>query len=174
MEKIRKRRGWNSYVFYLLPLVLWLSVIFYASSQPYKEQDTKPWIRQHISLSMVERHFSNVDFRYGSERVSIQSLGAASFVEFFIRKGSHLAEFALLAFLLVRTLWVFTNWKPLVVAAAGIGFCFAYACLDEYHQSFTADRTAHFIDARLDTVGAMLGVLVFMIIRQKVRRGKMR
>lgn len=43
--------------------------------------------------------------------------------------------------------------------AAVIGFCFFYACTDEFHQRFTAGRSCQFSDVLLDTTGAFVGIL---------------
>jgi VanZ family protein len=38
-------------------------------------------------------------------------------------------------------------------------FCFIYACLDEYHQSFTPGRTARLYDVGIDMLGSLTALL---------------
>ena len=41
--------------------------------------------------------------------------------------------------------------------------CFLYALTDEYHQTFVKGRTGEFIDCIIDTGGAFLGCLAFLL-----------
>ena len=75
-----------------------------------------------------------------------------------IRKGMHVAEFALLAVLWYRGLaWGTRGWQPRTALAA---FVLSVLCagLDEVHQAFVATRTASFLDVAWDTAGALCGV----------------
>lgn len=46
-----------------------------------------------------------------------------------------------------------------------------YAAFDEFHQSFTAERTPLFQDVILDSVGALTGILiVYLFVRLRKNR----
>jgi VanZ family protein len=68
-----------------------------------------------------------------------------------LRKGAHVAEYAVLGGLLWRALGSTTP-----ALAAGI----AYAVTDEIHQSFVPGRYASALDVAIDAVGVVAGVLV--------------
>jgi VanZ family protein len=69
-----------------------------------------------------------------------------------LRKLAHVAEYAILGALLMRA---FSARSPAI--AAGIG----YAVTDEIHQSFVAGRHAAARDVAIDSIGVVLGVVLF-------------
>ena len=77
-----------------------------------------------------------------------------------LRKLAHLAEYAILGALLDRAL----RRPQLVVAVALAGL---YAVTDEVHQLFVEGRHGSPLDVAIDTLGALLGVLLW----RRARRG---
>ncbi|OGY52573.1 MAG: hypothetical protein A3J65_01250 [Candidatus Buchananbacteria bacterium RIFCSPHIGHO2_02_FULL_45_11b] len=71
------------------------------------------------------------------------------------RKIAHLAEYFVLAFLLFRALLGHKAPKTPALALALILSLF-YAFTDEYHQSFTAGRSASLVDAGIDGLGPVI------------------
>ena len=81
-------------------------------------------------------------------------------------KVVHLGEYCVLAFLLARALasdparsvpgW----WVPVFIAAL-------YGFVDELHQHFNPPRTFQWSDVASDTVGAVLGVWIYTVMRGK-------
>jgi len=69
-----------------------------------------------------------------------------------LRKGAHMTEYAVLAFLLARALG-----REAPALALGI----LYAASDEFHQSFVRGRHASPIDVAIDSVGLLLGLLAW-------------
>jgi VanZ family protein len=69
-----------------------------------------------------------------------------------LRKGAHLAEYAILGALLVRAL----RSAPLALLAGS-----AYAATDEVHQVFVSGRQGSALDWLIDTIGVAAGTLVF-------------
>ena len=68
-----------------------------------------------------------------------------------LRKGAHLAEYAVLGLLLMRALG-----QQLPALAVAI----AYAATDEVHQHFVAGRHGSPLDVAIDTVGLLLGIFL--------------
>ncbi|MFD2656942.1 hypothetical protein [Gracilibacillus thailandensis] len=68
-------------IYWLFPL-LWMGVIYYASDQPYEEQDIKPFLSQHIDLSFLTSILQPISFKYHHSVVSVEQLGVEGFVEF--------------------------------------------------------------------------------------------
>lgn len=153
-----------------LPVLLWVGMIFYFSSQPYEKQDMRPTLAQYVDEHTVEKYFSWVDFRYVGHEVSIAHLGVPGFLEFFLRKGSHFSVYFVLAILLHRALSHYSMRKGQAVMLALL-LTAAYAGFDEVHQSFTKDRTPLWQDSVLDTVGGSFGLAARLLFMRLKRRG---
>jgi VanZ family protein len=69
-----------------------------------------------------------------------------------LRKGAHLTEYAILAFLLARALM-----RSLPAFALGV----LYAVSDEVHQSFVRGRHAAPLDVAIDAVGLLVGLIAW-------------
>ena len=69
-----------------------------------------------------------------------------------LRKGAHVTEYAVLGALLYRALA-----REAPALAAGI----AYAATDELHQHFVRGRHASPVDVAIDSVGLLIGLLVW-------------
>ena len=77
-----------------------------------------------------------------------------------LRKLAHLAEYAVLGALLDRAL----RRPQLVVAVALAGL---YAVTDEVHQLFVEGRHGSPLDVGIDTLGALLGVLLWRALMRR-------
>jgi VanZ family protein len=75
-----------------------------------------------------------------------------------LRKGAHLAEYAILGALLYRALG-----REALALAVGI----AYAATDEFHQRFVHGRHSSPVDVAIDAVGLALGMLVWLRLRER-------
>ncbi len=140
---MRKTRLFLSY---WLPVLVWMWVIFSASSDQMSFQHSSRiigplvhWLLPHLSDEAVNA------------------------VVVFVRKCAHLAEYAVLALLLWRAVHQpaepsHTPWRwskaGLVVALVAL-----YAASDEIHQAFVPSRDASVRDVLLDTIGGALGLL---------------
>jgi len=141
----------RSFILYWLPVLVWMVVIFSASS------DTKSF--QHSSriigplISWLFPHLS---------------AEAADTIIFIFRKCCHLTEFAILGLLLWRALrqpvrndprpW---NWRD---ARNALLLVVLYASSDEFHQLFVPTRQASIVDVMIDTSGAVLGLGLLWVL----------
>ncbi len=135
----------QSFVRYWAPVLVWMCVIFSASSDRASFQRSSRiigpvvrWLFPHLSDDAVHA------------------------IVFGVRKCAHLAEYAVLALLLWRALrkparpappaW---RWPTagLVLAAVAL-----YAVSDEVHQLLVPSRQGSLTDVLLDTTGAALGL----------------
>jgi len=85
----------------------------------------------------------------------------------FFRKCAHFSEYAILAFLLRRTLVnafpaTFAPWGARVFGS-GVALVFLYASSDEFHQSFVPTRTPLFSDVLIDTAGGTTGLVLLWL-----------
>ena len=147
-----------------------VGVIFYSSAQPYSEQNIQPLLGANLKLpEWVMAILSKIHFTYAGMEVSVEALGLPAFIEFFIRKGAHFSVYFAMAFILASIVkfWVQKTWK---LSAITLGIVFLYACSDEWHQSFTGDRTPLFHDVMIDTIGGLAGIAVYLLWRKYRKR----
>jgi VanZ family protein len=123
------------------PLVVWMAVISAFSTDAFSAEETGGLLEPIL--------------RWLIPTISAAGVEAAHFA---IRKGAHVAEFALLGLLWYRGLaWGTRGWQPRTALAA-FGLSVLYAGLDEVHQAFVATRTASVLDVAWDSAGALFGV----------------
>ena len=139
---------------YWLPVFFWMAVIFFmstdAGSAAHTSRILEPllhWFRPDILQSTIEE------------------------VHFYVRKGGHLSEYALLGILLLRALraTILVDAPLFKSGLAALLLAAAYAASDEFHQSFVPSRGASVRDVLIDTCGAFVGLCV-VIVCIKLRR----
>lgn len=87
---------------------------------------------------------------------------------FFLRKGAHIFEFAVLTALLLRALSsTFTSWATKKLMTLSGVVAVLYAMSDEFHQSFVPGRGPSVIDVCIDGIGVAV-VLYFFYKRSQV------
>lgn len=147
----------------LILVACFLAGIFFSSSQPYEKQDLRGTIRQYLNMQLVEEKFGDISFVYGKKEISVRTAGPDGFVEFFVRKGTHFLTFAAFGFLFYR---VFRYRCQTSEALGWAGFLTVLlAVADEWHQSFTPNRTAMITDVIVDTSGLLFAMILITILR---------
>jgi VanZ family protein len=135
----------RSWLRFWLPPLLWIAVIFTASSASFSSANTAPWLGR-----LVQSIFGH-------------PISASTFdtLHYLIRKAGHLTEYGILGALLFRAIragrtgWDW-RWMLAAVAIAAI-----VGGLDEWHQAFVPGRTSTPWDTLIDTVGAVLAQVLF-------------
>ena len=97
-----------------------------------------------------------VDFIHLSE-------GQAAVVNLLFRKCVHLSAFGLLAILFYNSF----ERKPFFLAWL---LTTIYAATDEFHQYFLPDRTGSIIDVGIDSIGALIALLLLKLIHLRKHR----
>ncbi len=77
--------------------------------------------------------------------------------DFLVKKGAHVAEYALLVILMLRGLQDAEAMHPARVTWA-LALTILYAISDEYHQTFVPGRIGQWPDVVVDTLGATIGL----------------
>ena len=140
----------NTQIFrYWLPVLVWMSFIFWMSTGTFSSEHTSTIIIPVIKFIAREISDEKADFIHG-----------------FIRKSGHVAEYFILGGLVLRafcsgTISTLTRKQiscSLLVVAL-------YASSDEFHQSFVATRTASIIDVGIDTIGGVLSISIAALWR---------
>jgi VanZ family protein len=99
--------------------------------------------------------WAGVIFAFSSVPSLNSGLGTLDYV---LRKGAHMTEYAILAMLLVRATGSYA-WAFAVTVS--------YAASDEVHQLFVRGRHGSPIDVGIDAVGALIGLA---LLRSKMGR----
>jgi len=81
-------------------------------------------------------------------------------IHFFIRKGSHVTEYGILALLAWHALRLLFTRPRFAPMALSLALVFAMACADETHQSQNSSRTGTIKDVLLDLSGGAAFLLI--------------
>jgi VanZ family protein len=157
-SRLRSSVQMRPFLKYWLPVLIWLGLIFIGSTDLMSAEHTSRiigpilrWFNPDISAAAIAR------------------------VQFFVRKGAHITEYAILAMLLWRGLRCGTRWQmTMSILFIAVSFlCAIFAASDEFHQSFVPTRTASPVDVVIDIVGALIGLTICVAVaRRKVVKEK--
>ena len=145
----------------VLPVLLWLSVIFMLSTGAGGASHTNSFLDSFLS-----RFFPGV-----YHRLTWPELDA---IHYYIRKAAHVTEYAILGTLMVRALCPSRPGLSQRILLISWTLCAAYAATDEFHQIFVPGRTAKVTDVLLDAAGAAIGIVVFrFLLLRRTSRSRM-
>ena len=148
--------------------IIWMAIIFAFSAQPALQSSQ---ISGGVAYRIAEWQ-SNL---FHLEKTQLELSAQAKAMQLMIRKGAHIGEYALLAFLLCLhlsfyTARVFSGLNrfadirqiilPVVVITAG------YAATDEFHQLFVPGRAGKLTDVFIDSLGGSLGIIFYHILQK--------
>ena len=124
--------------------IVWAGVIYYLSTDTFGPSFSA-WLLANI-LRLLRILVSSHTFHI---------------LHILMRKCAHLTEYAIFGLFIYHALEGERppEWRPRRACVAVLAAAL-YSLTDEYHQSFEATRTASILDCSIDTVGAMLGMLV--------------
>ena len=149
----------------LLLLVLQMTLIFVMSS--FGSDSSNAQSNQIIQvLHQVFPNLSNDHSFFGASNLTLV-----------VRKVAHFTEYAILGLLFFLVYHAYlaklTNTKPYDAKFSNaklflLALCssFLYACTDELHQLFVSGRSGQFTDVLIDTLGALFGCLLLLMIRR--------
>jgi VanZ family protein len=138
---------------YWAPPVLWMAAIFLFSTDLFSGSNT-----------------GGIFYRFF--HLFIPSLTPDEFRpwNFLIRKLAHFTEYAILAMTLFRAFRFGSSqrwrWKW---AASTLAVVAIYALLDEYHQTWTANRVGSIYDSMIDVSGGATALLLLWLRRRRDR-----
>lgn len=159
-EKIAARRKKMKIVFLRnlagVLAIMWMCIIFAFSAQTKEESGA---VSQSFTYQLVSntRTFFNLDL--SDARVK----EIADAIEGFVRKAAHMTEFGILSVLIF--IWI-GQWEMSLLrhGLTASGAAAVYAASDEIHQLFVPGRAGRFSDVCIDSAGAVLGVVLFVVI----------
>lgn len=140
--------------------LVWMCVIFAFSAQTKEESSV---VSQGFSYRIVNTTGLLLHLNIDEEQLR----EIANAIEGFVRKGAHMTEYAILAILIYIWLgrWRLSRRRMACTAAV---LTILYACSDEVHQLFVAGRAGRISDVLVDSVGAVLGLALFLFIKMCV------
>lgn len=137
-----------------LPCALWMAVIFAMSAMTGKASGAQSGVLAKLLYSLISVFSGAME---------------PGDLEFVIRKGAHLSEYALLFLLYFRALFLTGCGRHGILAFALTVF---YAATDEVHQFFVPGRSASAADVMIDAAGALAAWMILALVRKMIRRKK--
>lgn len=139
----------------LLPALCMMYVIYNFSAQTGTESGSLSYqVSKLLVLAYNKLLFKGYDNWTLNELIAL--------IHPYVRKLAHVTEYFLLAASVSLPLYVYRIRGIALTLTAGV-FCIAFACLDEYHQSFISGRVSSSRDVMIDCIGIVLGILVVRI-----------
>lgn len=136
-------------------IVAWMGVIFWFSAQSGENSAA-------LSGGIVE--WAAHLIRPGLDQMpQTERQAFLDSLSFFVRKGAHFSEYAVLGVLLTGFLRTFA-WKGWVRGLTAWGVGTLYAVSDEWHQSFSYGRSPQLGDVCIDSGGVLFGILAMALI----------
>lgn len=133
-----------------------MCLIYYLSGQ---DGVTSAGLSLKVSVKVVEIASRIFDHPLSHDEI----MQYADLIHFLIRKCAHMGLYFLLAVSVSFPLYVYGLRGILLMVVAG-GFCVAFACGDEYHQSMVAGRGPSSRDVMIDSIGVLFGVILVRIV----------
>jgi VanZ family protein len=143
-----------------IAVLLWMLLIFYLSSQPAVTSS-------ELSMGITEKVVEQVARAGNDFDINIDQ------ADEFVRKNAHFFLYLLLGVLILNT--VRNGGRTLFAASIfAILLSVVYAITDEVHQLFVPGRGAQLQDVGIDTAGAVIGVLLYILMAKVFVRFKTR
>ena len=133
-----------TYLLWGVMILAWAALMFHLSTRPFS-----PSFSRGLLAGIL--HFLHLQVSWRTFNL----------LHALLRKSAHLTEYAIFALML----YSFPHeeprgfWQPRR-AVICIAIAAAYSLTDEFHQMFVPGRHASLLDCELDTIGAMLAMLV--------------
>lgn len=140
--------------------------VFHLSKQQDKFIKCFLWILVIVCMGLIFYFSSRTSTESTNQSTNVLSFfeklfGIEISSDFLIRKLAHFFEYTGLSFLFNLTL-AYQNKKPFIISS--VVFSSLYAVTDEVHQIFVSGRSCQIKDWAIDTSGAILGSVVFIIL----------
>lgn len=142
-------------------MIIWVAVIFAFSLQPAKDSS-------RLSLGVGYFLTKLLPAEVSETILSLRPL-QLSFLHTLLRKAGHFTEYFILGMLSINAfLRIEFSYKKWL----GLWACVLVAVMDETIQLFVSGRSGQVTDVMLDSVGALCGIAVLMVVRKMFRGRK--
>ena len=135
---------------YWIPLLLWLLLIFFFSTDIFSSDETSDFIVPLLTFFFPGLSPQQIDFWHGV-----------------IRKCGHITEYFILAGFVYRSL-KYDQPDLVQVNVRAVLFVLGVALLDEFHQGLTVSRSPSIVDVGYDCLGGVWAL--WLITTYEIRR----
>lgn len=144
-------------------VVAWSTVIFLFSAQSGEDSGG-------MSGGLIEAMLS-VFYPKFNDLTLLEQENLVLAWQFFVRKAAHFSEYAILGVLSANAARAYfkRNRLRFFLPAA---FCFLCAVSDELHQYFVPDRACRAFDIMIDTIGSLVGIVLFFVLMIFIKKVK--
>lgn len=133
-------------------LLLCMVMIFRFSAQPASESE-------QVSGGVAYRIVETWSHLTGTEYTQSEMEAYADRIDYPVRKLAHMTEYGILCLLACAFVHGYSgNWKVCGISAVAVAAL--YAATDEIHQLFVPGRAGRFSDVCIDTLGAVIWLLL--------------
>lgn len=139
-------------------VVCWMAVIFYFSHQPSGTSS-------ELSFGITERVAAFAERVIPSSDLNLDGL------HHYIRKTAHFLVYLLLGILACNVVRVRKASEYIRIMLALL-ICVLFATSDEMHQLFISGRSGEVRDVLIDSIGASIGIVLFLIVKTAMRKRK--
>ncbi|GIQ71246.1 VanZ family protein [Xylanibacillus composti] len=137
-----------------LAVIVWMAVIFYLSSQAQEES-------KRLSSTIT------INIAYTVEQINPNAMFNTARLNHIVRKNAHFISYLILGILTMQAMRRSgVSWSKSIVYSMLL--CVTYAISDEWHQSFVPGRGPEVRDVGIDSVGAIVGIIIY-VLGNKIR-----
>ena len=137
-------------------LLLCMVMIFRFSAQPASESE-------QVSGGVAYRIVETWSHLTGTEYTQSEMEAYADRIDYPVRKLAHMTEYGILCLLACAFVHGYSgNWKVCGISAVAV--VALYAATDEIHQLFVPGRAGRFPDVCIDTLGAVIWLLLLIAL----------
>lgn len=141
-------------------VIIWMMVIFSLSSQVRDKSDNLSGGVTKVVTKVVEKVAPHKATNFGK-------------MNHIIRKNAHFIAYFILGILSIYALRGrgVSHWKG---AMGAFLICVLYAISDEIHQAFVPGRGPGVKDVLIDSAGAMVGIVLYLLVAKGMSRFRKR
>ena len=133
----------------------WMGLIFYFSAQNSE-------VSTNQSRGIIDKT-NLVD----NNKTEIEKEAQMKYLDTHFRKTAHAGVFLVLCVLVCFLIKEYTlDIRKILIFSFII--CFLYACSDEIHQLYVFGRSGEFKDVLIDSIGIIIGLLIFYLSGLKI------
>ena len=141
----------NKRIKYIILTIIWMSFIFSMSNQP-----------ANISKEL-SKNIENLLNRTPIIGNILSDILNSPNSQFIVRKSAHFILFCLLSILCFIVIYEIKK-SVKISTLVSFSITFIYACTDEIHQLFIPGRESQIKDVLIDSIGAIIGLIVINLI----------
>lgn len=153
----------KSTIISLILVIVFMGVIFLLSDMNEYDSNgsSKGFVIKVVNIYDQLTNADEETRNYHSQESFIDSVNTI------IRKICHVTAYLIIYILSFNLVTRIFKSKLYIYNVICISFCFLYAIIDEFHQTFVDGRVGSIVDVFIDGIGILIGCFIMQIIYQK-------